>query len=195
MQDSNEARRSGREPDGVPPVGGAGWMKIVVGVLAGYLPGPSWLVARLHKLRGVKVQNPDSLFIAGGVLIDSRFPELVTIEDHVYLTRGAVILTHFSPTPPQIPIAGGIRTGPVRIKRGAHIGVNAIILPGVVVGECAIVGAGAVVTRDVPDHTFVAGNPARPIKPVEEIGREGRAFSPDPRANDLPASAGESPPR
>lgn len=171
MQESNKPRRPGQTLDGVPMLGGSGWTKVVLGVLTGYLPGPSWLIAWLHRLRGVKVRDIRSVFIAGGVLIDSRFPELVTIEEHVYLTRGAVVLTHFSPTPPQIAMVGGIRTAPVRIKRGAHIGVNALILPGVVVGECAIVGAGAVVTRDVPDRTFVAGNPAKPIKPVEAIGR------------------------
>jgi len=47
------------------------------------------------------------------------------------------------------------------IKKGARIGANAVILPGVVVGEGAVVGAGSVVTRDVGDGETVAGNPAR----------------------------------
>ena len=46
------------------------------------------------------------------------------------------------------------------IRRGASIGANATILPGVTVGECAMVGAGAVVVRDVPAYTTVVGNPA-----------------------------------
>jgi acetyltransferase-like isoleucine patch superfamily enzyme len=49
---------------------------------------------------------------------------------------------------------------PVRIRAWADIGVNAVILPGVTVGRGAIVGAGAVVTRDVPDFAVVAGVPA-----------------------------------
>lgn len=50
---------------------------------------------------------------------------------------------------------------PTRVKRGASIGTSATILCGVTIGENAIVGAGSVVTRDVPDNAVVAGNPAR----------------------------------
>jgi acetyltransferase-like isoleucine patch superfamily enzyme len=53
---------------------------------------------------------------------------------------------------------------PVRICRGAWIGARSIILKGVTVGEGAIVGAGSVVTRDVPAFTIVAGNPARTVR-------------------------------
>lgn len=156
---------------GLPKFGWRTWVKVVFGVLASYLPGPSWLLTWIHRKRGVQFTNPSTVFIAAHVLLDSRFPELIRIEDHVYLTRGAVVLAHFSPTVPQLPMIKGVLTRPVHIKRGAHIGVNAIILPGVVVGECALVGAGAVVTKDVPDGMFVAGNPARVIKPVAEIGQ------------------------
>jgi hypothetical protein len=158
---------------GLPLIAPRTWAKIVFGVIASYLPGPSRLLAWLHRLRGVRFADPSTVFIAGGVLIDSRFPELVSIGEHVYLTRGVVILTHFSPTPSQVAFVKGIRTRPVTVKRGAHIGVNAIILPGVTVGECALVGAGAVVTKDVPDYTFVAGNPARAIKSIREIYEHG----------------------
>ena len=53
---------------------------------------------------------------------------------------------------------------PVRVKKWADIGVNAVLLPGVTVGEGAIVGAGAVVTKDVADWAIVAGVPAKRIK-------------------------------
>ena len=59
----------------------------------------------------------------------------------------------------------------VRIGNKAWIGFNAIILKGVSIGEGAIVGAGSVVTRDVPAFTVVAGNPARPIRELEEHER------------------------
>lgn len=57
-----------------------------------------------------------------------------------------------------------IESKPVRIREGAWIGFNAIILKGVTVGKGAIVGAGSVVTKDVPDFAVVAGNPARVVK-------------------------------
>jgi acetyltransferase-like isoleucine patch superfamily enzyme len=57
---------------------------------------------------------------------------------------------------------------PTRIKRGASIGTSATILCGVTVGENAVVGAGSVVTRDVPPNAIVAGNPARVLRTLEE---------------------------
>ena len=56
---------------------------------------------------------------------------------------------------------------PTRVKRGASIGTSATILCGVTIGENAIIGAGSVVTRDVPDNAVVAGNPARIMRKVE----------------------------
>jgi acetyltransferase-like isoleucine patch superfamily enzyme len=55
---------------------------------------------------------------------------------------------------------------PIIIKNNAWIGAGATILPGITVGENSIVAAGAIVTKDVPDNTIVAGNPARPIKNI-----------------------------
>lgn len=53
------------------------------------------------------------------------------------------------------------------VKRGASIGANATVLPGIVLGENCMVGAGAVVTRDVPDNAVVAGNPARIVRYID----------------------------
>jgi len=57
----------------------------------------------------------------------------------------------------------------IRIKDGVWIGAGAIILPGVTIGTKSIVGAGSVVTRDVPDFTIVAGNPARQIGRTDNL--------------------------
>jgi acetyltransferase-like isoleucine patch superfamily enzyme len=57
--------------------------------------------------------------------------------------------------------------GPIHIKRNAWIGANATILPGVTIGENAIVAAGAVVSKDVPDNTIVGGIPAKIIKAIQ----------------------------
>ena len=89
----------------------------------------------------------------------------VTVEDGVFLGPG-VILTN-DKTPRAINPDGTLKSdadwevSPTVIRRGASIGAGAVILPGVTVGEFAMVGAGAVVTGDVPAHGLVYGNPAR----------------------------------
>lgn len=60
--------------------------------------------------------------------------------------------------------------GPIRVCTGASIGAGAIILPNVVIGKFAMVGAGAIVTRDVKEYSLVVGNPARPIGYVCRCG-------------------------
>lgn len=57
---------------------------------------------------------------------------------------------------------------PIVLKKNVWVGIGATILPGVTVGENSIVGAGSVVTKDVPDNTIVAGNPAKFIKRIDE---------------------------
>jgi acetyltransferase-like isoleucine patch superfamily enzyme len=60
----------------------------------------------------------------------------------------------------------------IHIKSDAWIGANATILRGVTIGQAAVVGAGSVVTKNVPAHTIVAGNPARPIRELELAERD-----------------------
>jgi UDP-2-acetamido-3-amino-2,3-dideoxy-glucuronate N-acetyltransferase len=89
----------------------------------------------------------------------------VTVEDGVFLGPG-VILTN-DKLPRAINPDGTLKTdddwevSSIVIRRGASIGAGAVVLPGVTVGEFALVGAGAVVTRDVPAQGLVYGNPAR----------------------------------
>jgi UDP-2-acetamido-3-amino-2,3-dideoxy-glucuronate N-acetyltransferase len=91
--------------------------------------------------------------------------EGVTIEDNVFIGHN---VTFTNDIYPRATTADGARqTGadwtvePTLVKRGASIGSGATILARVTIGENAIVGAGAVVTKDVPDNSIVAGNPAR----------------------------------
>ncbi len=91
--------------------------------------------------------------------------EGVTIEDEVFVGHGVMFINDKYPR--ATTDAGQLQTEadwtctPTLIKRGASLGSNATILCGVTVGENAIVGAGSVVTRDIPAGTVVAGNPAR----------------------------------
>ncbi len=65
---------------------------------------------------------------------------------------------------------------PVRIGSGSWLGTRALVLPGVTIGRRVLVGAGAVVTRDVPDNVLVAGNPARIVRPLSYPPRCRRAW-------------------
>lgn len=89
----------------------------------------------------------------------------VTIGSHVNLAQGVVVtaLNHnFSDKSLRID-QQGISTRPVVISDDVWVGANAVILPGVTIGTHAVVAAGAVVTKDVPPHTVVAGVPAKVI--------------------------------
>lgn len=131
---------------------------------------PPWLPAWLHKKRGVKFVNYRTVYIAPNVLIDTSFPEHIFIGDNVYITRGAKIISHTSFTPVAQKETGvEYIIGDVVIEEGAYIGVNAIVLPSVRVGFCSIVGAGAVVTKDIPPYAIVVGSPARIVGDVRKL--------------------------
>jgi len=88
-----------------------------------------------------------------------------TVEDGVFLGPGVMVLNDKNPraiSPQgQLKSDADWQVSPVTISKGAGVGGGAVILPGVNIGRWAIVGAGAVVTKDVPDYGLVYGNPAR----------------------------------
>ncbi len=97
--------------------------------------------------------------------------EGVTIEDEVFIGHGVMFINDKYPrsttTEGQLQTEADWVCVPTLINKGASIGSNATILCGVTIGERAIVGAGSVVTHDVPPGAVVAGNPARVIRNFE----------------------------
>ena len=92
----------------------------------------------------------------------------VEIGNHVNLAQGITVtaLNHnFSDTNKRID-EQGVSTTPVTIEDDVWVGANAVILPGVTIGEHCVVAAGAVVTKDIPPHSLVAGVPAKVIKQI-----------------------------
>lgn len=89
----------------------------------------------------------------------------VTVGKYCHLSRGLTILsaTHDYDKRPKIPYDEVLLKKPVVIKDFVWCGCNSTILPGVTIGEGAIIGAGSIVTKDVPDYAVVGGNPARLI--------------------------------
>lgn len=104
---------------------------------------------------GVKIQNNVSVY------------EGVTLEDEVFCGPGVVFTNVINP---RAAVSRKHEYRPTRVCRGATLGANSTLVCGVTVGAYAFVGAGAVVTRDVPAHALVVGTPARQIGWMSRTG-------------------------
>ena len=128
------------------------------------------LPAYLWKIIGVNM-GKDVRF-GQEVYLDVDYADQITIEDDVWLASKCIVFAH------RRDMHHYYRGGrykdctqvkrPVIIKKGACIGIGALIMPGVTIGEGACVGAGAVVAKDVPAWSLVAGNPAKVIRMLDE---------------------------
>ncbi len=104
-----------------------------------------------------------------GTVSYSTEPWLITIGHGCHITDGVKFETHdggtllFRKSIPDLEI-----TKPIKVGDNCYIGNNVIILPGVTIGNRCIIGAGAIVSRDVPDNSVAVGVPARVIKTVDE---------------------------
>lgn len=123
----------------------------------------------LHKI-GCKVGK--GVFIGDHVIIDSGYANLITIEDHAHIAGGCRLLCH------QRDLTNyavgddysklGYRIGRIHICKGVLIGMETLIMPGVTIEEGAIVGAGSLVTKNIPAWTISTGRPARVVKYIPQ---------------------------
>lgn len=131
-----------------------------------YVTFPYQVTVFLHRLRGVKIGKKSH--VARLVSFDDRNPELIQIGKGVAITTGVMILCHQRDLSQykhgMYAMHCPFKEGKVVIKDGAHIGIGAIIMPGVTIGEGAVIGAGAVVTKDIPDYCVAVGMPAKVVK-------------------------------
>lgn len=121
-------------------------------------------------LRKIGCKVGKDTFIGSQLWIDSGHADLITIEDHVYVTGRTVLLCHkknlhnycqgddYNMLP--------YRAGKIHLKRGCSTGTGTIIMPGVTIGEGSIIGAGSLVTKDIPDWSIAIGSPAKVIKQI-----------------------------
>jgi len=97
--------------------------------------------------------------------------EGVTIEDDVFIGHNVTFINDIYPratTDGKLQTEADWTVAPTLIKKGASIGSSCTILANVTIGENSIVGAGSIVTKDVPPHTIVAGNPAQFFRRIEK---------------------------
>jgi UDP-2-acetamido-3-amino-2,3-dideoxy-glucuronate N-acetyltransferase len=113
-----------------------------------------------HTLIEADVVIGDSVTIKSGVYIWDG----TTIEDRVFIGPCVAFTNDKMPRSKVYPS----QFSKILIKQNASIGANATLLPGVTIGQFAMVGAGSVVTRDVPDYALVVGNPARVVRFLEK---------------------------
>ena len=124
---------------------------------------PRWR-SNIHRLRGVKIG--ENVFIGSDVFIDNTYPESIVIEDNVTIISRTFIIGHtFVP----LHLAKVLRNEDqasrgVIFRKGCYIGAQCIVMPGVTVGEYTIVGAGSIVTEDLPPYSIAIGSPAKVIR-------------------------------
>lgn len=110
-------------------------------------------------------------FIGDYVRIDTGHADMITLEDHVSIASGTRLLCHqrdFSDYCVGDDYMNlGYNVKPIILKKGCLVGMESFVMPGVTIGEGAIVGAGSLVTKDIPAWTVAAGRPAKVIKEIQ----------------------------
>ena len=124
------------------------------------LPMKRWIYRRIL---GMKVGEHTSFALM--VMVDVFFPEKIEVGENTIIGYNSTILTHEY-------LIKEYRLGQVRIGSNVMIGANTTVLPGVTIGDHAVIGAGSVVHKDVAPYSFVAGNPLRVIR--EDVRDDGR---------------------
>jgi maltose O-acetyltransferase len=144
-------------------------LRVAVLRLAGFQIGSGSLMWGMPTITGdadlyTKLKIGQRCWFNIGCIFDLGAP--ITIGDQVAFGHHVVVLTSSHEVGPPTQRAAALYTKPVTISDGAWLGARCTILPGVQIGTGAIVAAGAVVNRDVPPNTMVAGVPARVVKTV-----------------------------
>ena len=140
------------------------FFKRILKLLARSIPGFN-LRATLLRMAGYTIGTP--VYIGEDlIIVDSQYrkPQVFIGNEVTIAQRVTLITSSGAPDSRDVYRVFGSNVGPITIQEGAWIGAGVIILPNITIGRAAIVGSGAVVTKDVPSCTIVAGIPARPIK-------------------------------
>ncbi|UVR02874.1 acyltransferase [Parabacteroides distasonis] len=137
----------------------------------------SWLLSPiLHRkvrpwvLKKIGCHVGKDVFIGTGVWIDTGHAELIYIDDHAHVTGRTVLLCHKHELSHYYMGDDYAKllytTGEIHLNKGCSTGTDSIIMPGVTIGERAVIGAGSLVTKDIPAWTIAVGRPAKVVKQI-----------------------------
>lgn len=139
-------------------------MKIIFKMILMKLKGCKAVERNTEKLRMQGFDIGEGSYVYGNVHLDKTDKSLLSIGKNCVLTGCSVLYHDASPK-----LHGGETTfAPIKIEDDCFIGWQSIILKGVTISKGSIVGAGALVTKDVPEYSVVAGNPAKVIKKIQK---------------------------
>jgi acetyltransferase-like isoleucine patch superfamily enzyme len=141
------------------------WRNWLLGNLVPFSPWGLTIV--LHRWRGVTIGS--DCYVDPTAILETAYPENITVGNDVRITARAVIMTHIK-APRYLRDNGLVPFAVKPVVLGDHcfIGVNAVLMPGVTIGKGAVVTSGAVVLTDVPPFAVVSGNPARVIRSLRK---------------------------
>lgn len=129
-----------------------------------------WINQPITLAVGSTVAIGEGTYINSGLILIDDYK--ITIGKGCLFGTNVTLCTTGHPIDPEERAKGGMYSFPITIGDGAWIGAGAIILPGVNIGKYAVIGAGSVVTKDIPDYTVAVGNPCRPLRKINEHDKE-----------------------
>lgn len=137
----------------------------------------SWLLSPLTPrkirpaiLRAIGCKVGKNVFVGDKVWIDAGHADMITIDDHAHIASGCRLLchqrnlSHYCIGDDYAKL--GYKVKPIHLGKGSLIGMETFVMPGVTIGEGSIVGAGSLVTKDIPAWVIATGRPAKVMKEI-----------------------------
>ncbi|MBQ8973312.1 MAG: sugar O-acetyltransferase [Clostridia bacterium] len=129
-----------------------------------------WINQPLTLAVGSTVSIGEGTYINSGLTLIDDYN--ITIGKGCLFGTNVTLCTTGHPIDPEKRAEGSMYSFPIAIGDGAWIGAGAIVLPGVTIGRYAVIGAGSVVNKDIPDYTVAVGNPCKPLRKINDHDKE-----------------------
>lgn len=136
----------------------------------GHIEEPVWIQQPMTLAVGKTVSIGQGTYINSGLMLVDDYN--ITIGEGCLLGTNVTLCTTGHPIHPEVRAQGGMYSFPITIGDNVWIGSNAVVLPGVTIGEGSVIGAGSVVTRDIPANVVAVGNPCRVLREITDEDRQ-----------------------